>query len=215
MYEGTNMTLNPWRSIWLQPRATIRQIVNTDPERHVLALVAANSVMGALITALASALEGQLGLLFLLLIVLVLAPIAAVVMLYLMAVLLRWTGGWLGGVASSRDLRAAIAWGGVPSVIAGAVLLVAMLMPGLDLFPTPPPELQASPLLLATYGLGPKIQSLAALWSVVAIIKCVGEVHGFSAWRALGSYLLAIVLLVVAMVVVVVAVTVVAAVAGK
>ena len=200
MNDGTNMTLNPWRSIWLQPRATIRQIVTTDPDRHVLALIAANSVIGAVLAGVTSALQGQFGLLFLLLLVLVVAPIFAVIMLYLVALLLRWTGRWLGGVASSRDLRAALAWGCVPSLLAGAALLVALLVPGLDLFPTPPPELQSEPFALATYGLGSKIQLLAGVWSLFTMIKCIAEVQGFSAWRALGNYLLAILMMIVAIV---------------
>lgn len=215
MNEGTYMTLNPWRSIWLRPRATIRQIVTTDPEHHVLAIVAANSVIGALIGAFAPGNENRLGLFFLMLVVLVLAPIAAVIMLYLLAALLRWTGRWLGGFASSRDLRAAIAWGSVPSVIVGAVLLASMLVPGLELFPAPPPEIGSNPLLLATYGTGPKLQTLAAIWSMVALVLCVGEVQGFSAWKALGNYLLAIVVLVAAVIVIAIAVGVVVGLVGE
>ena len=211
MDEGTNMTLNPWRSIWLKPRATIRQIVTTDPDRHVLALIAANSVIGAVLAGVTSALQGQFGLLFLLLLVLVVAPIFAVLMLYLVALLLRWTGRWLGGVASSRDLRAALAWGCVPSLLAGAALLV----PGLDLFPTPPPELQSVPFALATYGLGSKIQLLAGVWSLFTMIKCIAEVQGFSAWRALGNYLLAILMIIVVIVAIAAGVGVLAAFVAK
>ena len=36
--EGENRVLNPWFSIWTKPRATIRQIIQTDNEPMVLAL---------------------------------------------------------------------------------------------------------------------------------------------------------------------------------
>ncbi len=35
------------------------------------------------------------------------------------------------------------------------------------------------------------------LWSFVVVLKCVGEVQGFSAWRALGAMFLAGLLIVV------------------
>jgi len=123
-----------------------------------------------------------------------------VFVLCLVALLRRWPGRWLGGFASSRDLRAALAWGCVPSLLAGAALLVALLVPGLDLFPTPPPELQSVPFALATYGLGSKIQLVAGVWSLFTMIKCIAEVQGFSAWRALGNYLLAILMMIVVIV---------------
>ena len=34
----TTAELNPWVSIWTQPRATIQQIVDSDPEQSVLIL---------------------------------------------------------------------------------------------------------------------------------------------------------------------------------
>ena len=40
MESKNRQTLNPWVSIWTKPRATIQQIVDTDPKHLVLVLVA-------------------------------------------------------------------------------------------------------------------------------------------------------------------------------
>ena len=39
---------NPWFSMWLHPRRTIRQIVETNPERLVMSLAAVGGIAEAL-----------------------------------------------------------------------------------------------------------------------------------------------------------------------
>ena len=34
------------------------------------------------------------------------------------------------------------------------------------------------------------LQVLFAIWGFIVMLKCLGEVHRFSAWRALGAFLL-------------------------
>ena len=196
MDDGPSMTLNPWRSIWLKPRATIRQIVTTNPEHHVVALAAAAGVVQTLLNAVNEKYGDEFGLLPILLFALVLAPIFGVVMLYVVAVLLRWTGRWLGGVGTLRDLRAAIAWGSAPTVMGGVGMLVALLVAGHDLFSTVQPWLARNPVLMMIAGVGLVVQGVTAMWSFFTGLKCVAEVQEFSAWKALGNYVLVIVIMI-------------------
>lgn len=210
MDQGTNQTLNPWLSIWLKPRATIRQIVETDPEHHVIALAAAAGVVQTLLSAVDQNYGDRLGLIPILLFALVLAPIVGVIALYLVAVLMRWTGRWLGGVGTLRDLRAAMAWGSTPMVMGGIGMLVALLVAGHDLFSTAQPWLTRHPTLMLISGVGLMVQGFAAMWGFFTGLKCVAEVQGFSAWKALGNYVLVIVIMAAAMFVVVLGVMLVA-----
>jgi Yip1-like protein len=41
-------------------------------------------------------------------------PIAGIIALYIGSALIRWTGHWIGGKASARTIRAAMAWSTVP-----------------------------------------------------------------------------------------------------
>jgi hypothetical protein len=34
------------------------------------------------------------------------------------------------------------------------------------------------------------VESIISIWSFIVMLHCVGEVHRFSAWRALGAFLL-------------------------
>jgi len=40
MESSNNEALNPWLSMWTKPRATIQNIVDTNPENFVLILAA-------------------------------------------------------------------------------------------------------------------------------------------------------------------------------
>ena len=44
--------------------------------------------------------------------------------------------------------------------------------------------------LLTMLGIFLLIEMVIGIWSLVVLLKCLGEVHGFSAWRALGAVLL-------------------------
>ena len=68
MDEPRTAALNPWRSIWLKPRATIRQIVVNNPDHHVVALAAAGGVVQTLSSSVSEKLGDQVGLLPILLI---------------------------------------------------------------------------------------------------------------------------------------------------
>lgn len=113
-------------------------------------------------------------------------------MLYLGAWVLRWVGvTFFGGVATAPQVRAAVAWGGVPGLTTNLLLWLPMLVlrgnEAFTSYSTQPDD--SAPMLAMTIALG-IILLVGGVWTVVAMTKCVGEVQGFSAWRAMGSMLL-------------------------
>jgi hypothetical protein len=205
--DATTGPLNPWLSIWRRPRATIQQIVDTNPEHSVVALAALSGIVQALSNATARDAGDVLGLPVILALVLLLGPFLGLLGVYFGAWLLQWTGRWLGGRATTTQLRASLAWGSVPMIVGGALLVPALLIAGRELFTSEKPGLEADPTLwMIVLGLL-LLQALAALWSCVTMLKTIGQVQGFSAWRALGNSLLPM-LIFVAIVMAVVAVIV-------
>ena len=197
---------NPWVSIWTRPRETIERIVETDPEKHVVALAALGGVVQALSQASDHNLGDRVGLLVILAMVLIAGSIGGVIGVYLSAVLLRWTGKWIGGNASTVNLRAAVAWGYLPMIAAGALWIPMVLLLGREAFASQTPRLdQSGSLALAVLIIG-VLMIIAAVWTTVVMLKAIGQVQGFSAWKALGNSLLAA--LVVAVPIIVIAVLV-------
>ncbi len=193
---------SPYLTIWTAPRATIRQIVDTNPRYRVIFLVALGTevaVVGGLLTGLPKG-SHELGTSLppetaqhvwrlLLAAMLVLGPVFAIISLYLSGALMRWAGGVLGGTATSVQVRAAIAWSSIPS-IAGAAVNVLGLAIGVISVPMQPQKFEGLRTVAAQFNGFSVIVAILAIWATVIFLKCLAEVHGFSAWRALGASLI-------------------------
>lgn len=117
-------------------------------------------------------------------------PIGGIILLYVVGALLRWTGSWLGGQASLVEVCAAIAWSSVPSVCILILWIPKLALFGKDLFTSTMPRISANP-FLALIFLGFAIVEVSiAVWAFVVLLKCLGEVHRFSAWKALATLFL-------------------------
>lgn len=187
--EGADWLI-PWFTIWTSPRATIRKIVDTDPRRYVIGIAWLGGALAALNANVTFAtmklppsyprmpmvMHGPAGTA----VSAFLQGLVAIAVLYAGGSLLRWAGGMLGGTAQTVEVRAAIAWGQVPEIYL-IVLRVMLAVSGLHTV-TFPPEFSPYGILLAVLG----------IWGLIVWLKCLGEVHHFSAWRALGASALAL-----------------------
>ncbi len=186
---------SPWLTIWRQPRATIQHVVDTQPERHVVALGALSGIADLLSRAIDKNLGDRSSLLSILTLVLLAGPIWGVLRLYLGSVLLCWTGRWLGGHASTVALRAACAWGAVPMLAGMSLLLPMLLTLGGQLFMAESPWLDQHPFVAIGVFLPAGVSIIAGVaWTAVITCKMIGQVQGFSAWRAVVNVLAATVL---------------------
>ena len=183
--------LNPWFSMWLHPRRTIRQIVETNPERLVLLLATVGGIVEALINASSDSKGENMSLQAILLTALIGGPLMGVIGLWLGGALLRWTGGWIGGQADSRRIRATLAWANVPLVWSLLLWIPALLLFGAELFATATPILDASTMLSGLYMVFSFGIGIVSIWAFVVFLHALGEVQGFSAWKALGNSILA------------------------
>src|SRR5579863_4437802 len=115
-----NASMTPFLSIWTEPRATIRRIVDADPTRYVLALAAIGPALSSLVRQWSAAMNGtaNLPVIWPLLVAFNVAAsaVAGVLLLYLSSVIFRWSGGLLGGTANRVEMRAALAWSQVPAI---------------------------------------------------------------------------------------------------
>jgi Yip1 domain len=180
---------NPWLTMWTQPRGTIRTIVDTDPSRSVLVLAMIYGFSSTINQWLSMNTSDTVPLPLLLGIALVVGAIFGVIGNWVAAVLVRWTGSWLGGMATLQECRAAIAWGSIPCLANLAIMLGLTAVFGHGLFRSGgiDDDKMAHAILLMTVGLG---QITLGIWMLVLTLKAVGEVHEFSAWKALGAFIL-------------------------
>jgi len=181
----------PWLTIWVKPRQTIRRIIESDPKHQVVILAMLAGVSRALDRAASRNAGDALSLPVILAICVVAGPIGGLPSLYIAGALLRWTGSWLGGKASSEEVRAAIAWSSVPMICTLPLWIPKLVLYRNELFQSSMPRVQAIPLLALPLLGFVAIEITVTIWAFVVLLKCLGEVHGFSAWRALVALTLA------------------------
>ena len=182
--------LSPFLSIWIKPRETIRKIVDTDPTKYVTVLAMLAGIGQALDRASSRNMGDSLPLIALLGLCLIFGPSGGSISLYIGGALYRWSGSWLGGQASSEEVRAAIAWSSVPIIFTLPLWIPELLLFGEEMFTKATPKLNANPLLGIVLLGFVAVEVIVGIWAFVVFMKGLGEVQKFSAWKALGSVIL-------------------------
>lgn len=201
---------SPWLTMWTKPRETMRRIIYYDPKRDVHLLAAFHGLVIALMAVLyiflgltllsnlyyeiPGFMEGNPGslpsmsfsaLAIAIGICVIVGPIAGLINLYLYGWLLRVTGRWLGGTAYPVEVRAALAWSAVPRLWGAILLVLQLALIVYVLYANAIPSYIPTATLLVTLGILLLIQFTISVWWFIVLLKCLGEVHGFSAWKAL------------------------------
>ncbi len=183
-------SITPFFTIWTEPRATIRRIVDTDATRYVIALAAIGPGLNALAGQWSKAISGtgHLSILWPLWVAFSVAFQAGlgVLGLFIGAAILKWSGGLLGGVASRVEVRAAMAWSQIPGIAFESVLLIAVLSG----VPMPQANGGSLPHIDPAFYKILIVEVVLAVWGGIVGIYCLAEVHRFSAWRAFCSTLI-------------------------
>jgi hypothetical protein len=179
--------LDPWLSMWVRPRATIRQVLDTNPDSQIILLAVLSGIITTFGRAAGRSLGDQLPFPAVIVVCLALGSVGGVIGLYVGAAVLAWMGRMLGGRGQARDVRAALAWAAIPTIWGGILLVPELILFREELFTTETPRLSATPLLTALLLIFGVIEVVIGIWSFVVFLKSLGEAHGFSAWRALGT----------------------------
>jgi len=208
-------SFNPYKSIWLQPRSTIQHIIDTNPTYLVLALLALTGVAMGISAASAEGWGYDMSLLWVFLIIATIFPLVTILVLYLVSALTRWTGTWLGGKATQEQIRAAYAWCYIPVIATIALYVPLFMFYGFDLFNYQHTTFsEPYSIVPVQTGIAFSIVAVAeiflSVWSFVISLHCLGQVQGFSAWRALGNQALTALVLFVPIVVIMIPVIMIA-----
>lgn len=182
---------NPWLTMWVRPKATIRAIVDRNPCYGLWALSWFYGFVMLLQTAQNMSLGNSLSMVAIIILALVFAAPLGWLSFFVMGWILTWCGSWIGGKAKFPQVRAALAWSNVTSIV--NVVLWALMLIGFGsmmFHGSFPSEIVITPeeKILAVVVF--TVQSVVAIWSIVLLLKSLGEVQGFSIWKALLNVIL-------------------------
>lgn len=194
----TNLMDINYARIFVSPRATIRLIVDRDPRDRVVALVAIAGFVAAIgavvqfrspsaftigtrtIPMISPATMWKIRL-----VQVIASPILAIAFLYIRGSILRWSGALFGGTAKAVEVRAALGWSRVPSILIVSILIALTLVDPPATVAASDPHAVWAPLVRDWPRLA--LSTVLALYGFIIALNCIGEVHRFSAWRALGA----------------------------
>jgi hypothetical protein len=199
------MSPNPFGTIWVSPRETVRRIVAENPQLHVMLLTCLAGVGQALDRASMRNAGDKLPLAAIIAVACIIGPLAGLLGLWISSHLIRLTGSWIGGTGNRQHLKTAIAWSGVPAVFSLPLWIPQLLLFGSDLFTKETPRLDAYPILLIPLIAFSLTELALAIWSIVLLCHTIAEVQGFrSAWRGFSNLLLTGAIIVVPLILIIV-----------
>lgn len=192
------LDINPWVDIWLKPRQTIRSIVDHNPKYRFVLLAAIYGFPMALRLAQNLSLGQDFTLSAIIITALILAVFLGMIGISIASGLILWTGKWIGGRGSYYPIRAAVSWSNVPNIVTILTWILMIAVFKRDLFSE---NFVGTPFVgyeLAVFTLIFLAQTTAAIWSFIILLKGIGEVQGFSAWKALLNVIIPFVIVVAA-----------------
>jgi hypothetical protein len=187
---------NPWLSIWLRPRETIRSIVDTNPAYNLYLLCALYGFPMAMSFAQNFSLTSLFPLWVTLLAALILCPFLGFVGISISTWLLHFTGKWIGGSGNFQTIRAAVAWSNVPNIVTVVTWLLLVGVFKDKVFCREFSEMSFVGYQAGVIFLIFLVQSIISIWGFILLLHSLGEVQGFSAWRALLNVIIPFVILV-------------------
>jgi hypothetical protein len=182
MQNGAGRELNPWLSIWLHPRKTMRWIRQHDPDDQVILLTSLAGFSEILVSASRFSLGDHLDIPVIFAMAVFLGPVSGITGLIAGSLLLWWTGTWLGGKAQPNLIRAAIAWSFVP-VICYSILWIPQYIFLQDVLFKSKVVVYGSSIHLLSAGFN-SLRLIIGLWSLAIFINGLSEAQGYSTGRA-------------------------------
>ncbi len=189
---GTKLSINPWTQMWVRPRETIRAIIQTNPGYMYPLLCFIYGFPMALQLAQNFSLGNSYSVVGIVIGSAILAILLGAIMINIATALFTWTGKWIGGVGTYQQIRAAVAWSNMPSVVNIGIWVINLAVFGVRIFRNDFVETQFAGNELSIIFMTALVQLVVAVWAFVITLKALGEVQGFSAWKALLNILIPI-----------------------
>jgi hypothetical protein len=180
-----------WTSIWTRPRATIAQIVATNPNQHLWLLASIYGFQGLLNAFQSFLLGNSWGLIPIFLVAIVLSPFWGYISFAVWSWLVMWTGRLFKGGGTFQQIRAAYAWSCVPMIINIPLWILLAAIFGSSLFANYGGAGSMGGGLVTLLYLVILVRLVIAIWSIVIYLNALAEVQKFSILRSIGNALVA------------------------
>jgi len=198
-------SLNPWFSIWIKPRDTMKEIFISKP-KNVFLLILLGSFVQVLDRASTKNMADSISSPFPLIPIVIFSTfIGALIYYFLVPALFNWVAKKLGGQGTFEKTRYAIAYSYIPFVYSLIFVWVpSLFLFGIENFTSETPKMDSSLTLTILFLIFAIIDLVIAIWTIIISLKCLGEAHQFSAWKALLTTILSFMIIILPLVIIVI-----------
>lgn len=186
--------INPWLKMWTCPKATIRTIVDYNPDYRLFVLSAIYGFVSLISTSQSFALGLSINFFLLIFLCLIIAPLWGYLLFSISSFLIYTTGKWLKGKAKYKEVRACVAWSNVP-IIANLVLWAILF--GIfkqDILKDFPASFDVTPVQRAILFVVLLGQLILSIWIIVLYVNSLSEVQCYSVGKAILNIIFAVIL---------------------
>ncbi|WP_020062173.1 Yip1 family protein [Bacillus sp. 123MFChir2] len=197
--------LNPWFSIWIKPRDTMKEIFISKP-KNVFLLILLGTFVQALDRAASKSIADSISSPLLLISGIILSAfVGALIYYFLLPALLNWVAKKLGGQGTFEKTRYATAYSFIPFVYSLILVWVpSFFLFGIENFTSETPQMDSSITLTILFLIFAVIDFVIGIWTIIISLKCLGEAHQFSAWKALLTTIVSFVIIILPLVIIVI-----------
>ena len=171
----SNLQLSPWVSMWMSPRKTVRALIESNPKYRFWVLA---FIEGWPLALYMAAITAPASLASMFLSSLVYGFFFGCLLLLLQSALVFITGKLLGGKATFIQVRCAVSWSNITSLLTCLSMLFLLFF---SLFPVENSG-EVRHLLIV-----PLLWVVALVWYGFLLVNAIAEVQGFSVWKALAN----------------------------
>lgn len=162
-----------WISVLLRPRDAIERIAANVSSSQMIILAGLSGFAGMVSYLIEIRIVAELRDWRVLLMAVLFGAIIGIIQFYIVAAVIAWFGRKLGSDASVPHVRAALAWGAMPIILGGALIVMIVFSSSSARWPTP--VLQV---MLAVCG----------LWSIIVTLLMLLRIQKLGAWRTISVY---------------------------
>ncbi|WP_342504920.1 Yip1 family protein [Sporosarcina sp. FSL K6-2383] len=171
---------NLWKSIWLEPRETVRYAIDHKTMKYALMLVLIASLFDVLNVMTQNNLDTTIPASGFIIWLIVLSPVLGLIGWWIGAGLATMVGTWFGGTGTFAELKMAYALSCIPVIIGGLIWIPDLLILGKSLFLE---DISVSGWRLIWQFFSGFIGIVIGIWSFIITVMIVAEAHRISGWR--------------------------------
>lgn len=195
--------LNPWFSIWTKPRDTMKEIFISKP-KNVFLLILLGSFVQTLDRASSKNMADSISSPVSLISMVIFGTFVAFLIYYFCYQ--RYLIGWqkLGGQGTFEKTRYSVAYSYIPYVYSLILVWVpSFFLFGIENFTSETPKMESSITLTILFLIFAIIDIVIGIWTIIISLKCLGEAHQFSAWKALLTIIISFMIIILPLVIIV------------